>query len=218
MEFEKIPSDFEGESPGYESQSPNYLKEFFQWIMVIIIALVVALLMKAFIFELVLVEGPSMQNTMFTGQKLVVYKLGYQFTLPERGDIIVLKYQEGEMKSSFFNKLPILKKIFPPSNEVDYIKRVIALPGDEIDLREGFVYVNQKKIEEPYVKAYGRTFARKNMDFEFPVKVPANKLIALGDNREESKDSREIGYIDIKQIKGKAVFRVWPLSDFGSLK
>ena len=98
--------------------------------------------------------------------------------------------------------------------EIDYIKRVIGIPGDEIDIRDGYVYVNGEKLEEPYVK--GKTY-KKNL--EFPITVQKNHVFVLGDNRENSSDSRyqSLGCIDYSKIKGKATFRFWPLDKFGYL-
>jgi signal peptidase I len=103
---------------------------------------------------------------------------------------------------------------FPDPDEVDYIKRVIAIPGDRIDIREGMVSINGKKLTEPYVKG-GVT---DNKGMAFPRTVPSGKLFVMGDNRQVSRDSREIGYIDIKKIRGRAVFSIWPLDRFGLLR
>ena len=190
------------------------LSELAQWIQAILIAAVIALLIRGFIFEPVEVIGESMENALHTHQKVILYKLGYYFYSPQRGDIIVLQIQEGWLSFiPFAYKIPFIKKIYPFPEEIDYIKRVIAVPGDTIDIKDGYVYVNGEKLEEPYVK--GRTFARNG---SYPVTVPPDKVFVLGDNRENSSDSRNIGFIDQKRIKGKAVFRFWPFSEIGVLK
>lgn len=177
--------------------------EILQWGFSIILAVSLALVIRAFVFEPVMVEGHSMDDTLNDGQRLFEYKLGYKLAAPQKGDIVVLQIKEGS-----FKYLPL-----PDSTELDYIKRVIALPGDEVDIRDGAVYVNGEKLDEPYAK--GRT---EKLGMKLPDKVPEGKVFVLGDNRERSSDSRMIGYIDIARVRGKAVFRVWPLKDFGRLK
>jgi signal peptidase I len=188
-----------------ENKPRGVLKEILDWLQIIVIAVVVSLVIRQFVFEPVRVDGRSMENTMYTDQRLIVYKLGYYFSQPKPGDIVVLEVQEGLYKYLPFNN----------PGEIDYIKRVIGVPGDRVDLRDGQVYVNDIKQNEPY--AVGRTEEyRDSMDF--PVTVPQNKLLVMGDNRQESKDGRQIGFIDIKKIKGKAIFRIWPFKDIGMVK
>lgn len=186
-----------------ETKSTNSVKEIFQWAQSIIIAIVIALLIRAFIFEPVLVDGHSMDNTLNNGQRLIEYKLGYFFSHPKRGDIIVLQYQKGILKF-----LPL-----PDPKEIDYIKRVIGVPGDKIDIRDGNVYINGDELEEPYAK--GKTLP---LGMKFPDVVPLNNVFVLGDNRENSSDSRRIGYIDYSRIRGKATFKIWPFKDIGRIK
>lgn len=196
-----------------KNESFSLVKEVFQWIQAIILAVIIALLIRGFLFEPVYVEGESMENTLTTGQRLVVYKLGYYFDPPERGDIIVLKYQEGVVKFlPFLKKDSFVRKVMPDLEEIDFIKRVIAVPGDTVDIKNGYVYLNGKKLDEPYVKG---TTEKQNI--EFPLKVPGNKVLVLGDNRQNSRDSRHIGLIGYDRIKGKAVFRIWPLKDVGTI-
>jgi signal peptidase I len=102
--------------------------------------------------------------------------------------------------------------LIPPQNEVDYIKRVIGLPGDEIDIINGSLYVNGIEQKETYVKG-----STTKQNFDLPSNVPENKVFVMGDNRENSKDSREFGFVDVDKIKGKAVFRIRPLKEFGSI-
>ena len=94
------------------------------------------------------------------------------------------------------------------------IKRVIAVSGDTLDIKDGYVYRNGKKLEEDYIK--GQTFERS--DFSYPLTVPEDHVFVLGDNRENSLDSRIIGLIEHDQVKGKVVFRLWPFSRIGKVK
>ena len=190
-------------------------KEILQWIEAILLAVVIAFLIRGFVFEPVYVEGESMESTLSTAQRLIVYKLGYYFNPPQKGDIIVLQYQEGISRLlPFMNDIPIFKKAIPSISEVDYIKRVIAVPGDKLDIRDGYIYINNIKQEEPYLKEQGVTH---NQSLELPLVVPPDKVVVMGDNRLNSKDSRQIGLIEFNRIKGKAVFRIWPKEVIGGL-
>jgi len=204
-------------SQSIEKPSTNYAKEIFQWIVAILAAVIIAFLIRGFIGERVLVDGASMENTLKSGQSLILYKLGYYFSAPKRGDIVVLKYQEGiEDFLPFIKEIPFLKNTIHAPREIDYIKRVIGIPGDIIDIKDGFVYLNGEKLDEPYKK--GVTNRRKG-GMDFPQRVPQNKVFVLGDNREVSSDSRQsnLGFVDYSRIKGKAVFRILPLKTFGGI-
>ncbi len=187
-------------------------REVLEWCIVVVVALVISMLIKAFIFSTYKVNMVSMENTLFEGQNVVVYKTGYFFDEPKHGDIIVFMHEEGEFKS-IFKYLPIKNP-----GEVDYIKRVIGLPGDEIDIREDGVYRKSrdeaefKKLDEPYTKGI-----TESKGMELPFVVPEDKIFVMGDNREKSLDSRQIGPIDMNSVFGKAVLRIWPISKFGGL-
>ena len=186
-------------------------REIILWIETVVFAVLISLLIRGFIFETVLVDGSSMENTLCSGDRLILYKLGYHFKAPKTGDIIVLQVHEGALKYfPFLKNLPFVKKAIPDVDEVDYIKRVVAVPGDTIEFKDGYVYVNGKKLDEPYVKGV------TNGPYT-SIKVGENKVFVLGDNRSNSRDSREIGLIDFDKIRGKAVFRVWPFSEVGSV-
>ncbi|EMS71136.1 signal peptidase I [Ruminiclostridium cellobioparum] len=190
-------------------------REIFEWAVVIVAAVLISMLIKAFIFSTYQVNMVSMENTLFEGHNVIVYKTGYFFSEPSRGDIIVFMHEEGQFKS-IFKYLPIRNP-----GEVDYIKRVIGLPGDQIDIHDGFVYrkaageSEYKKLEEPYVKGI-----TESKGMQLPFTVPENKLFVMGDNREQSLDSRssEVGPIDVDSVIGRAVLRIWPLAKFGGLK
>ncbi len=193
----------------------SFAKEIVQWLEAIFLAVVVAFLIRGFIFEPVYVEGESMENTFFTSERLIIYKLGYYFQAPQPGDVIVLQYQEGMSRFlPFMKNLPFFKKAIPSISEVDFIKRVIAVPGDRLDMRDGYVYINNVKINEPYLKQKGVTYSQS---LETPLVIPPDKVAVMGDNRLDSKDSRQIGLIDYNRIKGKVVLRIWPLKDFGGV-
>lgn len=188
-------------------------REILEWCLVIIAALFISMLIKAFIFSTYKVNMVSMENTLYEGHNVIVYKTGYFFSKPKYNDIIVFMHEEGQFKS-IFKYLPIKNP-----GEVDYIKRVIGLPGDQIDIRDGYVYrkstgdADFTKLDEPYAKGLTDSHG-----MQLPFTVPEDKMFVMGDNREQSLDSRQIGPIDIDSVIGRAVLRIWPFSQFGGLK
>lgn len=196
------------------------IKEIRSWIFSIVGAFFIAVLLNTKVFAMVQVQQSSMENTLFSNQKLIVDKLSYNFVEPKKGDIIIFLEDEekgtivedtlriiGEMISTLKNG----KDSSEDGNRL--VKRVIGVAGDEIDIKDGYVYVNGKKLEEPYAK--DKTISG---EFKLPVKVGENKLFVLGDNRRVSKDSRKFGLVDIDQVEGKAIYRVYPLNKVGTLK
>lgn len=197
--------DIDNKNVEIDGDRKNLGKEILQWVEAILIAVVLAWLLRGFVFERAVVDGSSMADTLYNNENLIVYKLGYFFHPPKKGDIIVFEHQEG---SFGFKYLP-----FPNPGEVDYIKRVIAVPGDTVDITDdNRVIVNGVELEEPYAKGYT---ARNGSSF--PITVPPNKLFVLGDNREYSSDSREIGLVDFEKVRGRAVLRIFPLDAFGRI-
>ncbi|NTV90512.1 MAG: signal peptidase I [Clostridiales bacterium] len=199
-----------------EKRRTVYFVEIWQWVQAILLAVVIALLIRGFVFEPVYVDGESMENTLRTSQRLIVSKMGYYFHAPQRGDVVVLQYEEGITgRIPLLRNLPIFKKAITSISEVDFIKRVVAVPGDRLDIRgDGFVYINDVKLNEPYIKEQGKTFP---YSVQFPLTVPPGYVFVMGDNRENSKDSRIIGLIGYDRIKGRAAFRIWPFSSIGSI-
>jgi signal peptidase I len=177
-----------------------------EWVVVIVIALVIALLIRNFVFEPVLVNGPSMNNTLHTDERLILYKFGYLFSKPQKGDIVVIEINGGR-----YDYLPL-----PDKERVDYIKRVIAVAGDEIKIQNGNVYVNNKLLNEPYI--VGKTYYSGNPNTKFVHVVAKDSIFVMGDNRENSRDSRILGDIELSRVRGKATFRFWPFNNIGSLK
>lgn len=202
-----------------DKQRQGNFSEFMQWVEAILIAVIAALIIRAFVFEPVRVEGPSMENTMFTDQRLILYKLGGFFNDPVKGDIVVIRHTEGEFTFlKFLNNSDFAKRILPTGiEEEDYIKRVIGVPGDTVDIIDGYVYVNDIKIDETYLMDEGITDERAT---EFPIILEEDEYIVFGDNRTRSRDSRdiEVGIVNREDIKGKAVFRFWPLNTFGNIE
>jgi signal peptidase I len=169
----------------------RWMRELREWTVSLAAATVVALLIQNYAFAQTEVKNVSMQSTLTEGQRLIEDKISYRFEKPDRGDIVIIN---------------------GPENDKRLIKRVIGLPGDILDMKDGDVYINGNRLEEPYVK--GRTFPN---GLSLPYTVPDGKVFVMGDNREHSLDSRELGPIDLASIEGRAVFRLWPLDKFGGL-
>ncbi len=195
-------------------------KRIFREIRGLIITILVSILLLSIIntkvFAMAKVQQKSMENTLYNDEMLLVDKLSYNFSEPKRGDIII--FLKDEEKGSFFEEsYMFLKEVISLKNISDnrtrYIKRVIGIEGDEVNISGGFVYINGEKIDESYIK--GDTNSR---EIDFPIVVGENELLVLGDNREVSKDSRNFGLIKINQVEGQAIFRVLPLNRFGVIK
>lgn len=161
-----------------------------------------------------------MEPTFVDGERVFIYKLGYYFSEPKRGDIVILSKfhsEKGLIINTITEAKDMVKNIsnmIRGEKEVKYIiKRVIGIPGDTIDIKDGHVYVNGNRLDEAYVR--GQTFER--LDLSYPITIPENKYFVLGDNRERSLDSRDLGLISYDQIKGKVTFRLIPLNKFGKI-
>ncbi len=177
---------------GFAAAHP-VLKELIDWVMVVVVALVITFIIRTFIFTMVVVDGPSMQNTLVTGDRLAVVRLGYE---PKTGDIIVF-YPNGDKSRP-------------------YIKRVIAIEGQTVDIHDGQVYVDGVLKDEPYLGSP----TTENGDQTYPLTIPEGYLFAMGDNRQHSLDCRSttVGLVDYQDIVGKAWLRLFPFdSRFGSL-
>lgn len=204
----------------YKKQKKNFLKEVFEWIITFGITIVVTLFILGNVFSLTEIDGRSMEPTFLDGERVINYKLGYNFAEPKRGEIIILNKLDSR-KGIIINTINEAKDIIDnivnritKKEEVKYIvKRVIGVSGDIIDIKDENVYLNGKKLQESYIK--GQTF--EYSDFSYPLIVPENSVFVLGDNREYSLDSRHLGLIDYGQIKGKVSFRLFPFARFGKV-
>lgn len=193
-----------------------FLKELRGWGFSIIGAFIILLICNTKVFASVRVQQSSMENTLLAGQKLIMDKISYNFSQPKRGDIII--FLEFKHKSSVKDEISIFLTDFEnvlnlSTGNDRLVKRVIGVPGDTIDIKDGHVFVNNEMLEENYIK--GETLKRETT---FPIKVPEGKLFVLGDNRAVSRDSRNFGLVDSDQVEGKAVFRVWPYNKLGTVK
>ena len=158
------------------------LKEIFSWVMVFVVAFALAFTINKVVYFKVVVPSASMETTIMTGDKVIAFPLAYKLSKPKRGDIIVFP--------------------FPDDEEVDYIKRVMGLPGETIEGKDGLVYIEGVPLNEPYVKE------TLNSDFG-PYTVPKDSYFMMGDNRNDSADSRfwTNTFVKKDKIKGKAIFK-----------
>ncbi len=196
-----------------EKQRINIGKEIMEWIVYFISAVIIASLLQSQLFALTTVHQSSMQNTLSEGHMLIMNKVGYYFTEPQRGDIIV--FIRNEDTSSFIKRYQVFLKDVQMRFNKQFrtnrlIKRIIALPGDKVDIHEGQVYINDELLTEPYVKGI-----TPGLGMQFPLIVPENHIFVMGDNRENSLDSRSFGPVSLNSVEGKAMFRVFPFSKIG---
>lgn len=180
------------------------LRSAVEWVAVIVGALVVALVVKTFLFQAFYIPSGSMEPTLEKGDRVLVNKLSYDLHDVNRGDVIVFELDAEEVG---------------PDGIKDLIKRVIGLPGDVIETRDGTVYINDQALDEPYLADGTRT--GDPSDGQNPAierqTVPDGQVYVLGDNRSNSADSRYRGPVDIDSIVGRAFILVWPPGDIGGL-
>jgi signal peptidase I len=149
----------------------------------------------SFAVQAVHVEGLSMFATLDDNDYLIANKIDYRLHAPERGDIVILRP--------------------PTTNSTDFIKRIIALPGERLLIRDGTIYINGHLLHEPYLPEEWTTNNTWNNGAEET--MPPNEYFVMGDNRNRSQDSRSFGPISRDRIDGKAWFRIWPLDNFGNI-
>ncbi|MGE7780954.1 signal peptidase I [Peribacillus sp. NPDC097264] len=167
-------------------------KELFSWVKSVLIALIVVFICRQFLFVPVTVKGESMEPTYENNDRIVVTKFGNI----EHFDMVVFH---------------------APDAEKDYIKRVIGLAGDSVEMKDDVLYINGKQYKEPYVESKKEEIqSDENLTENFDVKVPKGTLFVMGDNRRHSWDSRRFGVIREDSLVGKVEFRFFPLNELGA--
>ncbi len=162
------------------------------WTRDLLIAIGLALIIIIFLYQPVKVEGTSMAPLLSDQERIFINKFVYRFEPIHRGDVVVFWYPLDRTKS--------------------FIKRVIALPGENVEIRQGMVYVDGQQIREPYVPPQ-----YEDLSDYGPVRVPPGMFFVMGDHRISSNDSRVFGPVPSRFIYGRAVFAYWPVDHFGSL-
>ena len=178
---------------------PSRRRLILEWVAILSIALAVAAGLKLWVLQSYSIPSDSMVPTLKVGDHILVNKLAYRTHSFHRGDVVV------------FARPPSLPESAGEAPR-ELIKRVIGLPGDTIETRNGLVIVNGRPLIEPYLRS-----GTKTDRFETPVVVPNDQLLVLGDNRSVSADSRVFGTIAESTVVGRAVVRVWPLNKVGFL-
>jgi len=191
-----LDADNEEESPGSTSLAAlsRGAKAFFDWALVVIIALVVALGVRTFLLAHFVVEGSSMYSTLESGDRVFVNKVSYRLHDPNRGDVVVLHEIRG-------------------TAERDLIKRVIAVGGEEVEIRSCEVRIGGQLLVEPYLDPTVVTPGNCGGDFG-PILVPEGTVFVMGDNRAGSQDSRTLGPVLLDDIVGRAFVVFWPRSNW----
>jgi signal peptidase I len=167
--------------------------ELRSWSRDILVALAISIFLVIFVIQPVKVEGTSMQPHLTDQDRIFVNRFIYRFSDIHRGDVVVFRYPKDHSKS--------------------FIKRVMGIPGDEVEIREGAVVVNGSRLDEPYLSP-------KYQDPQsFPkVVVPRGQYFVLGDRRNSSNDSRHWGFVAQDLIYGKAIFSYWPITHLGPVE
>ena len=183
-------NDLKSEGTQAESDLPASRGGFRAWIRelveAVLPALMIVLVVNLFLAQATRVEGQSMEPNLHGNERLIIEKISYRFHSPNRGDIVVLR---------------------PPRRQtVPLIKRVVALPGEVVEIRDGLVYVGGQALVEPYLDQETRGVVP-------PQLVPEGHVFVLGDNRGSSNDSRAFGMVSFDDIIGRAWVRYWPLEE-----
>lgn len=164
---------------------------WFDWLKAFVVALILALIIRTFFFSPIVVDGPSMQPTLYDRDQMIVNKFIYKLKDPDRFDIV----------------------IFHASEDKDFIKRVIGLPGEHVMVKDNVLYINGEEVEQPFLEGHHivtNDFTLEMLPGGHEV-IPEGYVLVLGDNRSNSTDSRSLGLVRIDQIVGKTNLVYWPL-------
>ena len=164
----------------------------FDWAETIVVAFVMALIIRAFFLQVFWIPSSSMEPTLEIHDRIVVNKVSYHFRPPRRNEVVVFR----QVKA-------------PNVPKRDLIKRLKGLPGEKLQIKDGIIYINDHKIEEQH------QFNQDFMDFG-PVTIPADSYFVMGDNRPASADSRYWGFLPKQNVIGPAFLRIWPLTKAGT--
>jgi signal peptidase I len=181
----------------------------------LLVAFLIAVTVKSFVAQAFFIPSESMLPTLEVGDRVLVSRLSYRLHEPRRGDIVVFTspFENGKDERSVPTRLVhfVLESVGlrQPSTE-DFIKRVVALPGETVEGRGGRIYIDGRALEEPYLTEV------RAQDFE-PKKVPEGRLWVMGDNRNRSSDSVVFGPIAEDKVVGRAILRIWPIPRLGFL-
>lgn len=168
---------------------------FLDFLETIVVSLAIFAVVYIFLFQPHQVDGQSMEPNFHNGEYILTDKISYRIHKPNRGDVVVFHS--------------------PQDEKVDFIKRIVGIPGDTIKVSAGHIYLNGIKLNESYVNDPGKVLAGRFLREGAEIEVPLGQYFVMGDNRNHSSDSREWGLVTSGGIVGRAFFRYWPLSEFG---
>lgn len=209
-----------------EEEKKSVAREIMEWIVCIVIAFSLALFIKFFIFTPTLVMQESMTPTVLNGERVLINRLFRTFKWDlKRGDIITfeapsnLEMANGNLTATYYDKEDPLDSFFYNVMEIgkiSYIKRVVGLPGERVEIRDGKVYINGELLEEKYLVPTQRTdIPEGGVPSDFV--VPEGYVFAMGDNRTGSSDCRAFGCVPIEKVEGRVSIRIWPLNKLGGI-
>jgi signal peptidase I len=181
-----------------EDKMSTEKSQIFEWIKAFVFAILLAFIIRTYLFAPILVDGVSMMPTLHDRNRMIVNKLSYKIGEPKRFDVIV----------------------FNATVDKDYIKRIIGLPGDHVEYKNDKLYINGKAYDEPYLDKLKKDIIDPPLTQDFKLEdiigkktIPKGYLFVMGDNRRYSKDSRSIGVISMESVVGKANIVYWPLNE-----
>jgi len=172
----------------------NLIAKFFDFLQGIVVFLAILVMIYLFLFSPQEINGQSMEPTFFNTELIITNKFIYKITPPKRGDVVIFKS--------------------PKNKDIDYIKRVIGLPGDKVKLENNIYFVNGVKLDEPYLRPDTQTSGGAFLQEGDTIIVPEGEYFVSGDNRPHSSDSREFGTVPLNDFIGKGIFRYWPIDKF----
>jgi len=189
-----------------EPRWQTILKEYAE---ALIIAFILAFIIRSFVVQAFKIPSGSMLQTLQIGDHLLVNKFIYGIRIPFT-DIVIARFSDPQFKD-------IIVFEFPEDPSKDFIKRVIGTPGDVLEMRNKVLYRNGEKLNEPYVQHTQNDYSPVRDNFG-PITVPDNKYFVMGDNRDESYDSRFWGFVDRDKIEGKAMILYWSWEGFSNIR
>jgi len=170
------------------------LQGVFEVSKVVLTVVICAIVIRYFIFQPFIVEGASMEPTFYNGEYLLVEKVSYRLHDPNRGDTIVFRY--------------------PNNDTVNYIKRVIGLPGETVRIEDGNVFINDKQLNESYLSPGKKTIVSGSAETPYEISLSSTQYFVMGDNRDHSSDSREGWLVKKSDIIGHSAIVLYPRQDF----
>lgn len=205
----------------------DVIREIIEWILCAIVALIIAFCIKYYVGIITVVKQTSMYTTLHPNDRLLVNRISRTMKkLPQRGEIITFEAPK-EISEKREDNIATFKQksdnIFQnflyyviETDKKSYIKRVIGLPGEHVEIKNGKVYINGEELKEDYLGSDVKTESLGGQYTDFV--VPENCVFAMGDNRPNSKDCRAFGCIPLEKIEGTVITRIWPMNSIGKVK